>query len=177
MKDTTTYKGITGLTQEEMAMALGITISQWSMYKSGQRDIPQDATIQLADLLTNITKAKSVSRESTTIAETEKKKVQEWLKREYLNLQYKEQLLERKISTMENIRSECFAALETAHYLESQPEKGLFPDLSKYIKVRATTTLNKNALQRLQELQLKKESVTVLKNSVEQKLKQNGNAL
>jgi predicted transcriptional regulator len=35
IRDTSTIKNRIGLSQEEMAMLLGITESQWSMYKSG----------------------------------------------------------------------------------------------------------------------------------------------
>lgn len=175
MKDTTTLKSITGLTQEEMAILLGITVSQWSMYKSGKRDIPLAAKQQLAALVSNIKKTEFVSKKSKTITVAEQKKEKDWLEQEYKNLQYKEQFLERKISVIENIRSECFAALDTVHYLETRPEKKHLTDFINTVKTRVTKMLNKNALFHLQEMQLKKESVALLKNRVEQELKLHDN--
>lgn len=175
IKRTATIKSLLGLTQEEMAMLLGVSRVQWAMFEIGQRGLPLVAIQRLNPLLSNANKPESVSKESPTIIEAEKKKAQEWLKREYLKVQIKQQLLERKINAMEKTRSECFSALETVHYLESHPEKELIPDMASFIKIRVLNTLNKNALHRLQEMQLKKESLDILKNSLEQKMKENEN--
>lgn len=158
-------------------MLFGITRVQWAMFEIGQRDIPLTAKQLLADMLSNVKESESHSKESVMIAEAEKKKAQEWLKREYLTVQYKQQLLVRKISAMEKTRAECFAALETVHYLESHPEKELIPDLARMVKTRAVNSLKKNTLHHLQEMQLKKESLDILKNSLEQKMKENENEL
>ncbi|MFM9989226.1 helix-turn-helix domain-containing protein [Flavobacterium sp.] len=172
MKDTTTIKNLIGLSQEEMAMLLGITESQWSMYKSGKRDIPLAAKQQLAALLSNTQQAKSVSPESIKMAEKEKKSEKEWLKREYKAIDHKQQYLERKIIAIENIRVECFAALEVVHYLESQSENEFTISLANSIKTRATNTLDKHSSSRLLEMKLKKESCEMLKYSLVQKIKE-----
>ena len=171
MKDTTTIKNILVLSQEEMAMLLGITQSQWSMYKSGKRDIPLPAKQQLAVLLANTQQSKSVSQESKKIVEKEQKSEKEWLKRKYNDTHYKQQYLERKIIAMENSRVACFAALEVVHYLESQSENEFTISLAKSIKTRVTNTLDKHSLYRLQEMKLKKESFDMLKYSLVQKIK------
>ena len=51
MKDRSDIKTILGLTQNEMGMLLGMPRSNWSMFKSGQRDIPLPAKEQLAHLM------------------------------------------------------------------------------------------------------------------------------
>ena len=172
MKDTTTIKNLLGLSQEEMAMLLGITESQWSMFKSGKRDIPLAAKQQLAALLSNTQQAKSVSPESIKIAEKEKKSQKKWLQQEYEAVHHKQQYLDRKISAMENSRVECFAALEVVHYLETQPENEFIVNLAESIKIRATNTLNKHSSSRLLEMKLKKDSFEMLKYSMEQKIKE-----
>ncbi|MFM9989728.1 helix-turn-helix domain-containing protein [Flavobacterium sp.] len=177
MKDTTTIKNLIGLSQEEMSMLLGITESQWSMYKSGKRDIPLAAKQQLAALLSNTQKAKSVSPESIKMAEKEKKSEKEWLKREYKAIDHKQKYLERKIIAIENIRIECFAALEVVHYLESQSENEFTISLANSIKTRATNTLHKHSSSRLLEMKLKKESYEMLKYSLVQKIKEHSTDL
>jgi transcriptional regulator with XRE-family HTH domain len=177
MKSTTTIKNLLGLTQEEIAMVLGITRGQWSMSEIGRRDIPLAAKQLLAALLSNTQKAKSVSPESVKITENEKKSEKEWLNREYKAIDHKQQYLERKIIAMENIRVECFAAFEVVHYLESQSENEFTISLAKSIKTRATNTLNKHSSSRLQELKLKKESFEMLKYSFLQKIKEHSTEL
>jgi transcriptional regulator with XRE-family HTH domain len=177
MKSTTTIRSVLGLSQEEISILLGITRTQWSMYEIGKRDIPLAAKQQLATLLTSVKKKKSVSKESLTIAEAEKKKDKEWLKKEYITQQHKQLLLERKINVMKNIRSECFAALEVAIHLESEPENKLLAGLAINIKNRVKNTLIKNSSHRLQEMQLKKESAEMLKKVLEQKIKEISNQL
>ena len=59
MKKRAEIKNMLGLTQEEMAMVLGITKGQWSMYKSGQRDLPIESLQQFSTLLLGVQKEKT----------------------------------------------------------------------------------------------------------------------
>ena len=52
MQATNSLKSNLGLTQEEMALYLGVTRSQWSMYCIGRRSLPIEAIQKLTDLLT-----------------------------------------------------------------------------------------------------------------------------
>lgn len=49
--ETNNFKNILGLNQNEMAMLLKITRSQWAMYQTGKRPLPREAKLQLAELL------------------------------------------------------------------------------------------------------------------------------
>ena len=142
------------------------------MSEIGRRDIPLAAKQQLAALLSNTQKAKSVSPESIKMAKMEQKSEKEWLQREYKAIDHKQHYLERKIIAIENIRLECFAALEVVQYLESQSENEFTISLANSIKTRATNTLHKHSSSRLLELKLKKESCEMLKYSFLQKIKE-----
>lgn len=168
MKNTASIKSIIGLSQEETAMLFGITRSQWAMYASGKRDLPLAAKQLLASLIANRQHHKSVSKESAAILATEKKKANEWLQREYTIAQHRQQLIEGKIKAMENIRAECFAALEAVSFLKSQPNPNT--SLLKSIQIRATNTLQKNSLPQLLDFQLKKETVEMLKLKIHKKI-------
>src|SRR5688572_10966923 len=172
MKNTTTIKNLLGLTQEETAMLLGVTRGQWSMYDAGKRSLPSEAIKKLAVLLSHLKNSKPASKERKSITVLEQQKTQEWLKREHLNVQYKTLLLDRQLLAMENKRAECFAALEVAAFLELQHEKGFIISLAKIIKLRATNTLLKNALHKVEEMRLKKENLEVLKTRLEEKMKE-----
>lgn len=51
MKATNSLKSNLGLTQEEVALYLGVTRSQWSMYCIGKRKLPTEAIQKLTHLL------------------------------------------------------------------------------------------------------------------------------
>lgn len=77
----------------------------------------------------------------------------------------------QKISTIENIRKECFAALEVADFIENQEEKHPIDTFAESIRLRAIRTLKQYDLNALTELQLKKESLEILKTTLEKKMK------
>ncbi len=54
MKSNKEIRTIMGLSHREMASVLGVSISQWSMYQCGQRNLPLHATQLLAELLTHL---------------------------------------------------------------------------------------------------------------------------
>ncbi|WP_313803523.1 hypothetical protein [Flavobacterium sp.] len=163
MKNAATLKSLLGLTQEEMGMLLGIPTSQWGMFKSGKRDLPLAALQQLSALITETNKAKP-SKAIQQFLKAEQQKAQEKTKLEYLDLQLKLYRTEKEITTVENIRTECIAALEVATLLEKQNEK---TDLAASIKHRATKTLNKHSLQKLEQLQRKKAMLEIMKSVLE----------
>lgn len=172
MKNTTNIKNKLGFSQEEMGMLLGISKGKWAMYDAGQRNLPLAAENQLIILLSHLQRSKEHSHEKQKFLVSEQKQTQEWLKHEYSNIQHKEQLLERQLRAIENKRTKCFTALELVHSLETNEIEFSFAIL-KEIKARLINTLNKNSHCQLQKLQMKKEHLTLLKNILEQKMKEN----
>lgn len=62
-----------GLTQEALAIYLSISMSQLAMHETGKRDLPSNATVKIAELLTLLKQS-----EKNTKAKKERMK-QEWL--------------------------------------------------------------------------------------------------
>lgn len=170
MKKDATIKNLFGLTQEEMAMILGITRVQWAMYEIRKRDLPSAANIKFATALSHLHNVKVPSNESQRLLKEEQEKKQEWLKRKKSNLEYKKLLLEQKIIAMESKRTQSYAALEVVNYLEA--EQLSVPSLAEGIATRVKSTLRKNSLQHLEELNLKREHLTHIIKSVEEKMNQ-----
>lgn len=173
MKKSATLKNLLGLSQEETAHMLGIERGQCSMFVSEKRDLPLTATQQLAVVLKHLQEKKSVSKESYAITNAEQQQAQEKLQQDYRKVQIKQYKMAKQISTMENIRTECFAALEVAAFLEQQKESQTKSSLIRSIQVRATNTLKKHNRYALTALQLKKETLESLLISLEQKMKIN----
>lgn len=171
MKYDTSIKNQLGLIQEEMAMALLITISQWSMYKSGMRNIPIEAENRMADMLLHAQEGNKISKARQKLVTAETEKAQQQLQQDYRSVQLKLQRVAKKISILENTRSECFAALEAAAFLENQKEKHPITGLAESIRIRASKTLQEHNLYGLTALQLKHESLELLKNNIAKKIK------
>mgnify|MGYP003478183021 FL=1 len=171
MRKKENLRDVLGITQEELAMLLSITRTQLAMYETNKRDIPLTSKEKLADILTTLHKNKSISKYSNSIIETEKKKVSEWLQKEFKDLEYKVVLLDRKIEKVIQVRKDAFKAFEVVQYLESKNAKPHEQSLAKTIKKRVEKTLNKQNLQHLHELELKKENLEMLKLIIEKKLK------
>lgn len=168
MKKRTDVKNMLGLTQNEMAMALGITRSQWTMYKSGQRDLPLEALQQFSVLLQGVQKEKT-SKTAQDFIKQEQHKTNEKLKEAYENTQIKLSRVQKEIDTIEKQRTECFAALKTATFLENNNDKF---GLASSIKARAIKSLHKYSLYNLEKLQMQKENFEILKNKLMKRIHQ-----
>jgi transcriptional regulator with XRE-family HTH domain len=171
MKKATTLKNIIGLTQEESAMYFGVTKGHWSMFVIGKRDLPLESSMKLGVLLQHLKGEKPFSEARQQLDKTELENLQHKLQQDYTTIKLKQYKLAKKISVIENIRKECFAALEVADFLESQEEKHPIGSFAKIIRLRAMKTLKQHDLYSLTELQLKKESLDILKMTLEKKMK------
>lgn len=171
MKKDDALKNILGLSQEEAAYMLGIERGQWSMFVSGKRNLPLKATQQLAVVLKHLQEKKGVSKENEVIAKAEQQQAQEKLQQDYRKVQIKLYKTDKQISTIENIRTECFAALEVAALLEQENEFQERSKLATGVRNRAMATLQKHNQYALETLKLKKVSLDHLKIGLESRLK------
>lgn len=163
-------KNTVGLTQEEMALLLGIGKSQWSMFKAGLRDLPVNAKQILEKHLTALQKKSGPSKDAQRLRKEEAAFNEIQLQRDFSKIQVKIHRIEKEIATVENQRTENFAALETVAILEASPES-LHANLAKTIKARAVKALKKQSLYKLESLQLQKENLEMLKLKMEAKIK------
>jgi transcriptional regulator with XRE-family HTH domain len=154
MKKENHLKSLLGLTQEEAAMLFNITRIQWAQFSTGRREIPATAKLKLAEVLTALKNNKKSPTLTTQLLEIEKKKA-----------------LDKKIIKIQQVRGDAFKALEVANYLESQKGNTPFVEMASFIQNRVKNTLKKNSLVHLQELELKKESLEMLKSKITKKLK------
>ncbi len=167
MKKRPEIKNMLGLTQEEMAMVLGITKGQWTMYKSGKRDLPLEALERFSMLLQGVQKEKT-SKTAQHFIKEEQRKTTTKIKEEYENTQIKLSRVHKEINTIEKQRTECFAALQTAAFLENHHDT---VGLASSIRTRALKSLQKYSLYKVEQLQLQKENLETIKIKLGQKMK------
>ena len=172
MKDTTTIKNRTGLSQEEMAMLLRISESQWSMYKSGKRDIPLAAKQQLADLLVFVQKLDKKAEDFPHIKIQEARREKVFEQQRLIN-KHQQMIAEKKLKAIEKKYEAAMTALCLVGFLETKAEEsGKEKDAVLYmIKTKAATTIEKNGLHVQAKHQLKFQALqqeeTILKKIME----------
>lgn len=172
MKNNTSLKNILGLTQEESAIYFGVTPGHWSMINIGKRSLPIEGTIKLAALLEHLNKEKPFSEaQQQQFDKAELENLQHKLQQDYKTIKFKQYKIAKEISRIENIRKECFAALEVAEFIENQEEKQPYDSFAESIRFRAMKTLKQYDLYALTELQIKMESLEILKTILEKKIK------
>lgn len=70
MKNETSISAQFGVTQQEMAMLLGVSRSLWSLYELGKRDLPLSATLLLNDLMTKTRDHQSIKKSEPATTST-----------------------------------------------------------------------------------------------------------
>lgn len=120
MKKDLIFKEGTLFSQEEIAMLLGITRSQWAMFEIGQRDIPGSAKVKLANLL-------RISKEMTTVTKAvlahrkeQETKKQAIIEKYIKDSQFKQMQLERTLERMNRKYKEAENTLHLIAYMKEQ---------------------------------------------------------
>jgi transcriptional regulator with XRE-family HTH domain len=169
MKAKDTFKKLLGLSQEEMAIILGITRTQWSMYEIGKRNLPSAAAVEFSKLLHYIQENHSKEMEMPDFMKEEEKRVYGQLGKDIQKNEYKLNRLTKKMERAQLLYEDAFAALQVVAYLESQPKNEKITTIKNVIqqKTRVGLMRQKEILRKhshdIEVLQLQN---TLLKNKM-----------
>ena len=174
MKAKDTFKKLLGLSQEEMAIILGITRTQWSMHEIGKRKLPSAAAIEFSKLMHYIYENHSKEIEMPDFMKEEGKRVHDQLRRDIQKNEYKLSRLTKKMERAQDLYEEALAALQVVAYLDSQPKnentitiKNVIQQKNKISLMRQKEILRKHShdieVLQLQNALLKKEMKTYFK--------------
>ncbi|RXR35423.1 XRE family transcriptional regulator [Flavobacterium piscinae] len=161
------FKDITGLTHDEMATVLGVHRSQWSMYVSGKRSLPLEATIKLNELLQSIQKNK-VNKAHRAVLVTENKSVIQAWQKKLTDLNINLFQVNKKIEEMQKTRNQLYAGLTTLAFLKAQKEHNVVHLQS--IEKRINKCLATHSLECLTTLEMKKQQIENEISIIEEKL-------
>jgi len=153
MKNKASIKTLLGLSQNEMAMLLGITRSQWSMYELGQRDLPTEAMVLLAEMLKYVEEAKQSDRVLPEIQQQKAGK-KEHLERLLRENEYQQLIMAKKITAMQKKFNNALAALRVVEFLKNNQQQAA--GLQK-IQSKASTTVQQVGLAKQESLLLQQE--------------------
>ncbi|KIX20205.1 hypothetical protein SY27_13750 [Flavobacterium sp. 316] len=156
MKKRKIFKTPMLFSQEEMAMLLGITRSQWAMFEIGQRDIPSSAKLKLATLIKGVNVLSKVATK-----ELPHHKIQQSKKEEILYTQLKENrlqqlIIERKLAKLKKNYQEAENTLQFVALLKGNKNITVREEaVLNVVQAKALVVLDRNGLHLQLEQQLR----------------------
>lgn len=146
-------RALLGTTQEEMALLLLVTRSQYSLFELGKRDLPIEAKKKLSDMLSFVEKRKKSPKNGLQKNNDEEKKKIKLFKEE-IQINHSQLLtLEKKLESLEKINNKSKATLILADYLEQSNDFG--KDLANSFRYKANSDLKKSDTQIREKYKLK----------------------
>lgn len=163
MKEKDTFKKIVGVSQEEMAILLGISRTQWSMYECGQRDLPMAAAMEFAKMMEYLKNNSSKKMETKAFLKEEKIRIQDILNKAIKKNEYKIFKLNEKIERAERLYHYGVSTLRMVDYLDTQPDNERSSGLKEVLKAKALVSLRKNK-DRIRKYSYDKEMIELQNN-------------
>jgi transcriptional regulator with XRE-family HTH domain len=151
MKHKTSIREILGITQEKLAILLGVSRSQLSLYEIGKRSLPRNATIKLAELLKLVNE--KTEQENNDLKNYEKKKIIEKLLE---NNQIKQYILDKNKNTLEKKINKQIAFQNLGKILKKETEQNKI-NIEIHQIIYFNNLSQKNQKEKFYEFEIKKE--------------------
>lgn len=121
MKKQNTIRTLLGVTQEDIAMLLGVSRGQWSMYEIGRRDLPLAAKQLLAELLTHLQSPETINKGLSQFIQQDPQKLQ-LLERLLCENKYQQLRIARKITALEKKHAAKLKTLQVVDFITHRPQ-------------------------------------------------------
>lgn len=170
MKKTVKLNKMLGLNQNDVAMLMGITRSQWSMFESGKRQLPYQATLLLSEILNHLNDFDNQAFENhqQEIAQKKLKKMQH-------ENEFKRHQIERKIENTTRKLNSALGLQKLVDFVKTtRAEKLPVPHVKFFLSQRKKMNAISELTELLTEQQHQKEMLDFEKKLLESKLKKNG---
>jgi len=146
-----------GMKQEDMAMLLQVSRTQWSMYEIGERDLPLAAKNQLASILAFIHQTETESTENFPHLELQQAKIKKVYEDQKMVNAHRQMMVARKLELVTKKYEDAMTCLKFIRFLELH-EAQLYKkhqELLNVLQRRAEEVVNKNGLHVQAKYQLK----------------------
>jgi transcriptional regulator with XRE-family HTH domain len=168
MKKEQTVTTLLGITQQDVALLLGISRSQWSMFESGHRDLPLPAKQLLAEMLTHV-QSQEAAAKNTTLP-PQKAKLQQ-LERLLRNNEYEQLLVARKIAVATKKQQAHARLLQLTLFLSTRNTgKHATPQVHQVLVAKASPALEAQFSDAVTELQHRQELLELEKLLLESRV-------
>jgi len=144
MENEIKLQALLGLKQEYVAMILKVTRTQWSMFVLGKRDLPINAKLKLAELLTFVSSDVNAADINALVLSTASKRRKIFETQQKSNL-FQQMKVERKLKALVKKYEMAVASIKVIGFLEqsqslSQHEQNFWA----LIKMDAVREMEKN---------------------------------
>ena len=158
MKKENPIRALLGIKQEDMAMLLRVSRSQWSMFELGKRDLPVEAKYLLVAMLKHLQEPVVVSKSLPHEAEQLAKK-QAQLERLLKENEYQQLRIAKKLAAGKKKYAANLKRLQLVHFLTTHNHAKQRPntELLQTIAKRSTNELDDMGLATLFKHELKQE--------------------
>ena len=155
MKNTTAISALLGLSQQDMANLLGVSRSLFSMFESGKRDLPPNATQLLAEILAQVRPAITPTKGLGQTPHRAQRKLQ--IERLLRENEYQQLLNAKKIATATKRYESHLRASSLAESLKSYPNKKVKTELLQAAVVKISDGTATDSLEVLVRYEIKQE--------------------
>ena len=137
-----------GMKQDDMAMLLKVTRSQWSMYEIGKRDLPLAAELKLGEMLAFVQQSDTESADIFPHIKMQQAKIEQVYENLKLINAHRQIIVERKLKLIEKKYEVALIALKFIRFLEIKEEQ-IHKEhdlLLTVLKLKAEAAVQKNGL-------------------------------
>lgn len=161
-----------GMTQEEMAMMLGISRSLWSMYELGRRSLPADKMLLLEQARTHLENQKTAKKSKPQQLEQEQGRL-EILEKLWQKNEYERKLLAKNVFALERKREAAQQRTQLVEYLKQQKDSGKGDAGKMFIPAKAKAYKNpgRDVGALLVEYEIARKTLEFQKDLIESELK------
>lgn len=146
MRKNETIRALLGLTQQEMAMLLKVSRSQWSHYEMGIRNLPSAANLRLQEMILYMLSPEAQALQNIPSQKQDESKTKRVLENRLKENEYQLQIIARKITAIQEKVAKYAKAVQLMHFLNSpeQVEKAAAPLVLEPITAAAVRNFNEN---------------------------------
>lgn len=151
MKKDKNIGALLGMQQEEMAMLLRVTRSQWAMYVSGQRGLPSEAQLKLAEMFAFIAQLDKEEKVDLPPAKQPESKKNNFWEGKLIDNQLNQARVAAILKKYKDKYEQALIAWQLSNFLSTKEQETKWEqELLLHIKNRAEAVMQKNGLE-LQE--------------------------
>lgn len=139
MKGSSDFRDTLGISQEEAAMLLGVSRSQFSLFELGKRSLTTKAMVAYVEMWSYVQEKTKLDVDKNAHTALDKEKIKIALEAQLAEVQYKKKFLQKKIVATEVKYKKAQAALHLVDYLR----KKVNPNQENFIKLLEMTARKK----------------------------------
>ncbi|MCD0467239.1 hypothetical protein [Flavobacterium sp. ENC] len=156
MKKDKNIGALLGIQQEEMAMLLRVTRSQWAMYVSGQRGLPTEAQLKLAEMFAFIAQLDKKEKVELPSAKHQGSKKNNFWEGKLIDNQLNQARVAAILKKHKNKYEQAMVAWQLSNFLATKEQETKWEqELLQHIKNMAEGVMQKNVLELQEQYEFK----------------------